>query len=424
MDKKDMKLKRTPLILDFYTSPMSGEEIEAESLRTVDREATAHRFTAEEWKVVQRMIHTTADFTLIEDVRFSPDAIASAIDALRAGSLLYVDSNMIRSGISVPRLQSVCPSYGPESIACYVADGEVACDALETGMPRSVFAVRKAKPILNGAIVLFGNAPIGLLELNRLIIEENIRPALVVAMPVGFVHVVESKQELMSLGVPFIALEGRRGGSTLAVSVIHALCSLAAAVERESTTAPAEKRYRGRGTNMADDPGPDRERETAECPGEAVILLGHGSRVPDAGKDMEQVARGLKQKYGYRMVEICFMSRLGPHFPEVLEKCVNQGAQSVVVIPYFLHMGLHILLDIPEMLQEQALRYPHVKMTFGRGFGFDDLLVDIIHKRIRTASELGDVRDLVLPPKEKYPVPHGQCEFVPMPPDEAAKYRG
>ena len=68
-------------------------------------------------------------------------------------------------------------------------------------------------------------------------------------------------------------------------------------------------------------------------------------------------------------------SRLGPDFPEVLETCVNQGAKSVVVIPYFLQFGLHILLDIPEMLQEQALRYPHVKMTFGRGFGFDDLLV-------------------------------------------------
>ena len=64
MDKKDVKLKRTPLILDFYASPMSGEEIEAKSLGTVDREATAHRFTAEEWKVVQRMIHTTADSPL------------------------------------------------------------------------------------------------------------------------------------------------------------------------------------------------------------------------------------------------------------------------------------------------------------------------------------------------------------------------
>ena len=122
MDKKDMKLKPTPLMLNFYTSPMSGEEIEAESLRTIDREAPAHRFTAAQWQVVQRMIHTTADFALIEDVRFSPNAIASAIEALRAGNPLYVDSNMIRSGILEPWSQSVCPGYGPESIACYVSE--------------------------------------------------------------------------------------------------------------------------------------------------------------------------------------------------------------------------------------------------------------------------------------------------------------
>jgi sirohydrochlorin ferrochelatase len=174
---------------------------------------------------------------------------------------------------------------------------------------------------------------------------------------------------------------------------------------------------------MADNLGPNPERGTAECPKEAIILLGHGSRVPDAGRDMEQVAGRLQQKYGYRWVEICFMSRLGPHFPDVLEKCVNQGAQSVVIIPYFLHVGLHILLDIPEMLQEQAVRFPHVKLTFGRGFGFDDLLADIIQKRIQETRGLGDVRDLALPPKEMYPVPPGQCEFVPMLPDEAAKYR-
>ena len=115
---------------------------------------------------------------------------------------------------------------------------------------------------------------------------------------------------------------------------------------------------------------------------------------------MELVANRLRQKFGYPMVEVCFMSRLGPHFPEVLEKCVNQGAESVVVIPYFLHMGL-----------------------FGRGFGFDELLVDIIQKRIQETRDLDDVRDLVLPPKEQYPVPPGQCEFVPMLPEEAARYR-
>lgn len=174
---------------------------------------------------------------------------------------------------------------------------------------------------------------------------------------------------------------------------------------------------------MAGNSRPDQERRREEQLKEAVILLGHGSRVPDAGRDMELVARLLQQKYGYPMVEICFMSRLGPHVPETLEKCVNLGAESVIIIPYFLHVGLHILLDIPEMLQEQAARYPHVKLTFGRGFGFDELLADIIQKRIQETRDLCDVRDLELPPAEKYPVPPGQCEFVPMPPDEAAKYR-
>jgi len=82
-----------------------------------------------------------------------------------------------------------------------------------------------------GAIALIGNAPVALMELSRMIIEEGLRPSLVVALPVGFIHVVESKEELMSLGVPFIATAGRRGGSPLAVSVIHALCGLAAAAE-------------------------------------------------------------------------------------------------------------------------------------------------------------------------------------------------
>lgn len=157
---------------------------------------------------------------------------------------------------------------------------------------------------------------------------------------------------------------------------------------------------------------------------EAIILLGHGSRVPEAGKDMVRVAERLREKHGHALVEICFMSRLGPHFPETLEKCVAWGATSVLVIPYFLHMGLHIVLDIPEMLQEEASKFPHVKLRFGSGFGFDELLVDLIEKRVKEARGIPDVRELALPEKDRYPVPPGQCEFVPMPPEEAAKFRG
>jgi precorrin-8X/cobalt-precorrin-8 methylmutase len=219
--------QKKPLMRAFLESPMSGPEIEARSFEIIDSEAPANEFSPDQWQVVRRMIHTVGDFSIMENVRFSDDAIPAAVDALRRGSPIYVDSNMMRSGISLARLKNVCPDYTPDSINCHVADKDVAEQAKETSLPRSLFAVRKAQGVLNGGIAAFGNAPAALLELNRMIIEEGIRPALVIAMPVGFVHVVESKQELMSLGVPYIALDGRRGGSPLAVSVIHALCSVA-----------------------------------------------------------------------------------------------------------------------------------------------------------------------------------------------------
>ena len=81
--------------------------------------------------------------------------------------------------------------------------------------------------MLDGGIAVFGNAPLALLEINRMIIEEGLRPAFVAAMPVGFVHVLESKAELMGLGVPYVSVAGRRGGSPLAISALHALCSIA-----------------------------------------------------------------------------------------------------------------------------------------------------------------------------------------------------
>ncbi|MFC1835648.1 sirohydrochlorin chelatase [Thermodesulfobacteriota bacterium] len=154
-----------------------------------------------------------------------------------------------------------------------------------------------------------------------------------------------------------------------------------------------------------------------------IILLGHGSRVPEAGKNMELVAEGLKQKYGYEIVEVCYLSRLGPHFPEIFEKCVEQGATDVKVIPYFLHEGLHIVLDIPEMMQEVANGHPNVKVVLGKNLGFDTLLVDLVEKRIAESQDRCDVRDLFLARREDYPVPPGQHDFVSMPPEEAAKYR-
>lgn len=154
----------------------------------------------------------------------------------------------------------------------------------------------------------------------------------------------------------------------------------------------------------------------------AIILLGHGSRVPGAGKDMEKAAQMLEKKYQTGMVTYCNMSRLGPHFPETLKTCILKGATEVIVIPYFLNMGLHIRLDIPEMMKEEAEKYPGVRLIYGKHLGFDEAFVDILHKRIEQSAALPDVREIELLPRDNYPVPEGQGEFVEMPPEEAKKY--
>ena len=215
-------------IHQLLNRPMSGPDIEARSFEIIDSEVPGRcGFSSDQWEVVRRLIHTTGDMDLASLVRFSPDAIASGIAALRRGAAIYADSNMIRSGLSLARLRSVHEGYAPDRIACHVADADVTQEAAQNSLPRSLYAIRKAKAQLDGGIVVFGNAPVALLELNRMIVEEKIRPALVIGMPVGFVHVVESKEELAALGVPFIGIEGRRGGSTLAVATLHALCTLA-----------------------------------------------------------------------------------------------------------------------------------------------------------------------------------------------------
>lgn len=218
---------RTPFIHKLLAAPLSGPEIEDRSFEAIDRQAQ-HSFATDEWEIVRRMIHTAGDLTLAEIARFSADAIPAGVKALREGRPLYVDANMIRAGLSPARLRSANPDYTTTKIFCHIADEDVARQAKQAGLPRSLFAIRKAKPMLHGGIVVFGNAPVALLELNRLIIEEGIRPALVLALPVGFVHVLESKEEFLALDIPHVALVGHRGGSALAVAAVHAFCTLAA----------------------------------------------------------------------------------------------------------------------------------------------------------------------------------------------------
>ena len=215
------------LIKTLLSNPMSGEAIERRSFEVIDQLLTERPMVGKDWDMLRRLVHAGGDIGLVNALRISDGAIDAGVEALQRGAPIVVDVQMIRAGLSLARLRGVCSDYQSSDIICHIDDSDVAELALESGLPRSLHALQKAQPRLDNAIVAFGNSPVALLELNHLIIEQRVKPALVIGFPVGFVHVEEAKNELSSLKVPWIVLTGNRGGSPLAVAAIHALCSLA-----------------------------------------------------------------------------------------------------------------------------------------------------------------------------------------------------
>ena len=131
----------------------------------------------------------------------------------------------------------------------------------------------------------------------------------------------------------------------------------------------------------------------------AVILIGHGSRAAGADDDMERIAEGLRAKLG-GIVAICRMSGRGIPFDEAFDQCIRQGAKSVIVLPYFLHFGVHLREDIPDMIRKASRRSPEVRLVLGRHLGYDDALVTLVAKRARESESLCDVRELAPAPME------------------------
>lgn len=200
-----------------------GRSIEDESFAVIDREAGAHAYPPAEWAVVRRVIHATADFELKDLVRFHPDAIRAGIAALRGGCPVVVDVKMIAAGLNEARLAA----YGC-AVHSFISDDDVIATARERQSTRAIEAMAKAHRLglLDGAVVAIGNAPTALLEVARLIRDAGARPALVLGVPVGFVSAAESKDLTLALDVPHIVVRGRKGGSPIAVAMIHALLLL------------------------------------------------------------------------------------------------------------------------------------------------------------------------------------------------------
>lgn len=202
-----------------------GRNIEDSSFAIIDSEAGPHSFTLDQWEIVRRVIHATADFEYKNLVSFHANALEAGIEALRAGCPILVDVKMIQAGLNEDRLAA----YGCV-VQSYISDSDVIEMAKKNNSTRAIEAMRKAHRLgkLNGAIVAIGNAPTALLETVRLIKDENAHPAMIIGVPVGFVSAAESKEALISQSIPYIVSHGRKGGSTIAVSIIHALLMLSA----------------------------------------------------------------------------------------------------------------------------------------------------------------------------------------------------
>ena len=200
-----------------------GQSIEDESMQIIENEIGSHSYNKQEWPIVRRVIHSTADFDFARDnkIIFHKDAIKNGLEALKNGSSIVVDVNGI-----IGLLNKQNPKDFGNNVICNISEPSIMEAAKEAGKTRAQMSMRIAKEDMNGGIVVVGNAPTALLEVMEMIREGITKPALVIGIPVGFVSAVESKEELAKMDIPFITNLGRKGGSPCASAIVNALYKL------------------------------------------------------------------------------------------------------------------------------------------------------------------------------------------------------
>ena len=194
-------------------------EIEARSFEIITEELGDTLLVPGTEPIVKRCIHTSADFDYAKNLVFTEGVVEHAIDALRNGACIVTDTQMGKAGINKKKLAK----YGGE-VFCFMSDEDVAKIAKEQGTTRATASMDKAAGLNKKLIFAIGNAPTALVRLYELIQEGRLKPELIIAVPVGFVNVVQSKELIMALNdIPSITARGRKGGSNIAACICNAL---------------------------------------------------------------------------------------------------------------------------------------------------------------------------------------------------------
>lgn len=190
------------------------------SFAVIDREIGGHNFNRTEYAIVRRVIHSTADFEFKHLVKFSPDAIASGISALLNGAPIITDVGMVKQGV-----RGLLERTFNNQLISAVEQVEEALP----GKTRTETGLLKCYRQFPHAIFAIGNAPTALIALCQETTNADVKPALIIGAPVGFISVVESKTALAQTSVNQIRIEGRKGGSSVAAAILNALITLACA---------------------------------------------------------------------------------------------------------------------------------------------------------------------------------------------------
>ena len=198
-----------------------GQQIMIESFRTISKELKRQDYPLDHKWALLHAIHTTADFDMENILYTDEGAVETLYNQVNAGRLKTIisDVTMVTSGIRKGALQRL----GVEA-KCYLSDPRVAEMAEQQGITRTQAGIRLAVEEHPDALFAFGNAPTALMELCELIRKGKALPAGIIAAPVGFVHVCESKHMVKPFrAIPKIIVEGRKGGSNLAATLCNAI---------------------------------------------------------------------------------------------------------------------------------------------------------------------------------------------------------
>ncbi|WP_099467979.1 precorrin-8X methylmutase [Konateibacter massiliensis] len=193
-------------------------DIEKRSFEIITEELNGRIPEDEKAPIIKRAIHTAADFDYADTLMFSEDVVKNTLEAIKRGACIVTDTQMGKSGINKKSLAK----FGGE-VYCFMSDEDVAETAKQNGTTRATASMDKAALLDKELIFAIGNAPTALVRLYELIEEKKINPALIIGVPVGFVNVVQSKELIMSLDVPYIVARGRKGGSNIAAAICNAL---------------------------------------------------------------------------------------------------------------------------------------------------------------------------------------------------------